>query len=67
MRCNRLSQMQLAKGCGMAQSTVSAVLTGVRALTKGQILKLAEFFGIAPAAFLPRDPRRSPRERAQRR
>jgi len=51
----------------MAQSTVSAVLTGVRALTKGQILKLAEFFGIAPAAFLPRDPRRSPRERAQRR
>ena len=31
MRCNRLSQMQLAKEVGMAQSTVSAVLTGARA------------------------------------
>jgi len=59
--------MQLAKAVGMAQSTVSAVLTGARSLTKGQILKLAEFFGIAPAAFLPRDPRRGPREGAQRR
>ena len=56
MRSNRLSQMQLAKAVGMAQSTISAVLTGARSLTKGQILKLAKFFGIAPAAFLPRDP-----------
>ncbi len=54
MRSNRLSQMQLAKAVGMAQSTVSAVLTGARSLTKAQILKLAKFFGIAPAAFLPR-------------
>ena len=67
MRSNRLSQMQLAKAVGMAQSTVSAVLTGARSLTKGQILKLAKFFSIAPAAFLPRDPRRGPRERAPRR
>ncbi len=62
MRSNRLSQMELAKAVGMAQSTVSAVLTGARSLTKGQILKLAKFFGIAPAAFLPRDPRRGPRD-----
>jgi HTH-type transcriptional regulator / antitoxin HigA len=67
MRCSRLSQMQLAKAVGMAQSTVSAVLTGARSLTKGQILKLAKFFGIAPAAFLPRDPRCGPRERSPRR
>ena len=67
MRSNRLSQMQLAKAVGMAQSTVSAVLTGARSLTKGQVPKLAKFFGIAPAAFLPRDPRRGPRERAPRR
>ncbi len=67
MRSNQLSQMQLAKAVGMAQSTVSAVLTGARSLTKGQILKLGEFFGIAPAAFLPRDSRRGPRERPPRR
>jgi HTH-type transcriptional regulator / antitoxin HigA len=66
MRSNRLSQLQLAKAVGMAQSTVSAVLTGARSLTKGHVLKLAKFFGIAPAAFLPRDPRRRPRGRAPR-
>jgi len=67
MRSNRLSQMELAKAVGIAQSTVSAVLTGARSLTKGQILKLAKFFGIAPAAFLPRDARRGPREAPYRR
>ncbi len=67
MRSNSLSQMQLAKQVGMAQSTVSAVLTGARSLTKGQILKLAKFFGIAPAAFLPRELPRGPRARAPRR
>jgi HTH-type transcriptional regulator/antitoxin HigA len=67
MRSNQLSQMQLAKEVGMAQSTVSAVLTGARSLTKGQILELARFFGIAPAAFLPREPGGDPRKRAPRR
>ena len=67
MRSNRLSQMELAKAVGIAQSSISAVLTGARSLTKGQILKLAKFFGIAPAAFLPRAPRGGPRERAPRR
>ena len=56
MRSNRLSQMELAKAVGIAQSSISAVLTGARSLTKGQILKLAKFFGLAPAAFLPRKP-----------
>ena len=56
MRSNRLSQMELAKAVGIAQSSISAVLTGARSLTKGQVLKLAKFFRVAPAAFLPRDP-----------
>src|SRR5262249_5026569 len=67
MRSNGLNQMGLAKAVGIAQSTISAVLTGARSLTKGQIFKLARFFGIAPAAFLPRDPRRGPLEAASRR
>jgi HTH-type transcriptional regulator / antitoxin HigA len=60
MRSNGLSQMELAKAVGIAQSTISAVLTGARSLTKGQVLKLAQFFGLSPAAFLPRDPHRGP-------
>jgi len=56
MRSNRLSQIELAKAVGIAQSTISAVVTGARSLTKGQVLKLAKFFRVAPAAFLPRDP-----------
>jgi HTH-type transcriptional regulator / antitoxin HigA len=58
MRTNRLSQMELAKAVGIAQSTISAVLTGARSLTKEQVIKLAKFFCIAPAAFLPRGARR---------
>jgi HTH-type transcriptional regulator/antitoxin HigA len=67
MRSHGLRQMELAKAVGIAQSTISAVLTGARSLTKGQVLKLAKFFGIAPAAFLPRDPRRGPIATASRR
>jgi HTH-type transcriptional regulator/antitoxin HigA len=67
MRSNGLSQTGLAKAVGIAQSTISAVLTGARSLTKGQILKLATFLGIAPAAFLPREPRRGRKEAATRR
>ena len=36
MRSNRLSQMQLAKAVGMAQSTVSAVLTGAARSPRGR-------------------------------
>jgi HTH-type transcriptional regulator / antitoxin HigA len=53
MRSHGLSQAELARSSRIAQSTLSAVLTGARSLTKGQIIKLAGFFGIAPAAFLP--------------
>jgi HTH-type transcriptional regulator/antitoxin HigA len=52
MRVNGLSQPALAKKVGIAQSTISAVLTGSRSLTKAQVVELARFFGVSPAAFL---------------
>jgi HTH-type transcriptional regulator/antitoxin HigA len=53
MRANGLSQPKLAKATGIAQSTISAVLNGARSLTKEQVVKLARFFHVSPAAFLP--------------
>jgi HTH-type transcriptional regulator/antitoxin HigA len=53
MRSNGLSQPRLAGEVGIAQSTLSAVLNGSRSLTKGQVLALARFFRVSPAAFLP--------------
>jgi HTH-type transcriptional regulator/antitoxin HigA len=53
MRANRLSQPRLAKKVGIAQSTISAVLNGTRSLTKSQVIALADFFHLSPAAFLP--------------
>jgi HTH-type transcriptional regulator/antitoxin HigA len=54
MSANRLSQPKLAKAVGISQSTISAVLSGSRSLTKRQVIALARHFGIAPGAFLPR-------------
>jgi HTH-type transcriptional regulator/antitoxin HigA len=53
MTANRLSQQDLARAVGIAQSTLSAVLNGARKLTKGQVITLARYFHVAPAAFLP--------------
>jgi HTH-type transcriptional regulator / antitoxin HigA len=53
MSSNRLTQATLAKQVGIAQSTISAVLTGARSLTKEHVIKLANFFHVAPAAFMP--------------
>lgn len=53
MRSNGLNQPKLAKATGIAQSTLSAVLNGSRSLTKGQLVKLSQFFNVSPAAFLP--------------
>jgi len=53
MSANRLTQAKLAKAVGIAQSTISAVLNGVRPLTKDQVITLARYFGVAPGAFLP--------------
>lgn len=46
-----LSQTQLAKGAGIAESTVSEVLSGKRKLTRGQIGKLARFLHVEPGMF----------------
>lgn len=53
MSANGYSQSGLAKKAGIAQSTISSVVNGDRSLTKGQVLKLAKFFGVSPAVFLP--------------
>jgi HTH-type transcriptional regulator / antitoxin HigA len=53
IRSHGLSQMRLAKAVGIAQSTISAVLNGTRSLTKDQVVVLARFFHVSPAAFLP--------------
>ena len=53
MNANRLTQSKLAKAVGIAQSTISAVLNGIRPLTKDQVITLAKYFGVAAGAFLP--------------
>jgi HTH-type transcriptional regulator/antitoxin HigA len=53
MRSNALSQAQLAKKVGIVQSTISAVLTCDRMLTRDQVVRLAKFFNVSPTAFLP--------------
>ena len=52
MRSNGLSQSMLAKKTKIAQSTISAVLNGVRKLTRSQVVKLARFFNVSSDAFL---------------
>jgi HTH-type transcriptional regulator/antitoxin HigA len=53
MRANDLSQARLAKEVKISQSTLSAVLNGTRLLTREQVVVLARFFRVTPAAFLP--------------
>jgi len=53
MRANGLSQSALAKRVGIQQSTISAVLSGKRSLTRDHITKLADYFQVEPTAFLP--------------
>ena len=49
-----LSQQALSKAVGIAQSTISAFLTGDRKMTTGHIMKLSRYFEVSPAVFLPR-------------
>jgi HTH-type transcriptional regulator/antitoxin HigA len=53
MESNGLTQAQLSKEVGIAQSTISSVLNGTRSLTKGQVIALSGHFGVKPSAFLP--------------
>ena len=52
MRANGLSQSALGRASGIAQSTISAVLNGSRRLTREQISRLSELFGVGPSAFM---------------
>ncbi len=47
-----VSQAETAAGAGIAESTISEVLAGKRKLNRGQITKLARYFGLDPGAFL---------------
>lgn len=49
---NRLSQAQLAKEVGIAQSTLSAICQGTRTPTLEQAKILGERFKLTPATFL---------------
>jgi transcriptional regulator with XRE-family HTH domain len=52
MQSNKISQNKLAKQLGIAQSTISDVLRGVRTLTKDHVILLAKFFNVGPGVFL---------------
>jgi HTH-type transcriptional regulator/antitoxin HigA len=57
MRMNDLSQAELAKAVGIAQSTLSAVLSGTRKLTRQHVVKLATYFKVPGSVFLPAEVR----------
>jgi len=48
---HRVSQVEVAKATGIAESTISEVLSGKRKLTQGQISKLARYFHVEPGVF----------------
>jgi len=47
-----VTQAEAARGAGIAESTISEVLSGKRRLTRKQIEKLAAYFHVSPAVFL---------------
>src|SRR5262245_47521488 len=50
-----VTQAEVAIGAGIAESTISEVLTGKRKLNRRQIAKLARYFHVEPGAFLAED------------
>ena len=47
----QVTQSRIAADTGIAESTISAILSGKRKLNRGQIGKLARYFHISTAAF----------------
>ena len=47
----RLTQFEVAKATGIAESTISEVLSGKRKLNRKQIGKLARYFRVEPGVF----------------
>jgi HTH-type transcriptional regulator / antitoxin HigA len=50
-----VSQTQVARGTGIANSTISEVLSGHRDLTRQQITKVAKYFHVDPGVFMSAD------------
>jgi HTH-type transcriptional regulator / antitoxin HigA len=57
-----VTQAEAARSAGIAESTVSEVLSGKRQLTRKQIESLANYFHVSPAVFLSM-PDNAPRDR----
>ena len=53
MRSSGHKQMAVSKAVGISQSTLSAILTGEREMTKSHMVVLAKFFNVPPSVFLP--------------
>ena len=53
MRSSGHKQMALSKAVGISQSTLSAILTCEREMTKSHMVALARFFNVPPSVFLP--------------
>jgi HTH-type transcriptional regulator/antitoxin HigA len=51
MESRNLTQSAIAKGAGIALSTISEVLSGKRQLTRSQIGKISRFFKVDPGVF----------------
>ena len=47
-----VTQAEVARSTGMAESRISEVLSGKRRLTRKQLEKLADYFSVSPAVFL---------------
>ena len=51
LEVKEVSQVEAARGAGIAASTISEVLAGKRTLNRRQIGKLAKYFHVAPGVF----------------
>jgi HTH-type transcriptional regulator/antitoxin HigA len=47
-----ITQLKLATDTGIANSTISSVLSGRRGLTRDQVATLARYFKVSPAVFI---------------
>lgn len=53
LESRELSQAALSRGTGIAEPTISAILSGKRTLNRDHIAALASYLGVSPAVFIP--------------
>ena len=51
MDSNNVSQAEVARGAGIAESALSEVFSGKRSLSRGHVGKLARYFHVDPGVF----------------